>query len=251
MIYFLYILFGLAPSVIWLLFFLRKDSHPESNRMILKIFSYGMLVALPAALVEMGIFEFFNKLIPFISKWLGANFSSNNNNDVITILNVFIGVALIEEIIKYLVVKEKVLNHPEFDEPLDVMLYMIIAALGFAAVENLLILFPLVPHFLIGQALAIISFRFIGATFLHALCSGLIGYFLALSFLKSRRRTELILTGLGTAVILHGFYNFSIMLMKKEELRIIIPVILLSGLAIFISFGLKKLKKMGSYCKIK
>ena len=234
MIYLLYIFFGLAPSIIWLLFYLRKDSHPESNKMILKIFFYGMLAALPAALIEMGIFETFNKL----------NFSSI----LVTILNIFIGVALVEEILKYLVVKEKVLNNPEFDEPLDAMLYMIIAALGFAAVENVLILFPLVPTFLIGEALAIISFRFVGATFLHALCSGLVGYFLALSFLKTRRRTELILMGLGIAIVLHGFYNFSIMLMK-EEVRLIIPIIILTGLAVVISFGFKKLKKMASVCE--
>ena len=246
MIYLLYIFFGLAPSTIWLLFYLRKDSHPESNQMILKIFFFGMLAAIPAALIEMGIFETFNKLTPLIFKWMGINFSSN----LVTILNIFIGVALVEEILKYLVVKEKVLNNPEFDEPFDAMLYMIIAALGFAAVENVLILFPLVPDFLIGEALTIISFRFVGATFLHALSSGLVGYFLALSFLKTRRRTELILAGLGIAIVLHGFYNFSIMLMK-EEVRLIIPIIILTGLAVVISFGFKKLKKMASVCKIK
>ncbi len=45
----IYIFFGLAPSFIWLLFFLRKDAHPESNPMILKIFFYGMLAAFPSS----------------------------------------------------------------------------------------------------------------------------------------------------------------------------------------------------------
>ncbi len=244
--YFFLIILAFLPSIIWLLFYLREDAHPESNQMILKIFFYGMLAAIPAALIELGIFEVFNKLSPLISKWVGINLSSI----LITILSIFIGVALIEEIIKYLVIKEKVLNNPEFDEPLDAMLYMIIAALGFAALENVLILFPLGSAFLIGEALALISLRFVGATFLHALCSGLVGYFLGLCFFETKRREKLILIGLGIAIVLHGLYNFSIIVMK-EEVRLIIPIIILIGLAIVISLGFKKLKKMASVCKIR
>jgi len=126
MTYPFYIFFGLAPSIIWLLFYLRKDAHPESNRMIIKIFFFGLLSALPAVFLEVGIFQEFNRLaLPSI---------------FITILNVFIGVALVEEVLKYLVVRGKVVKSPELDEPLDLMLYMIIAALGFAALENILIL---------------------------------------------------------------------------------------------------------------
>jgi len=51
MAYFLY-LFGFLPSIIWLSFYLRKDAHPESNRMVLKIFLYGMLAALVAIVLE-------------------------------------------------------------------------------------------------------------------------------------------------------------------------------------------------------
>jgi len=243
--YFFLTILAFLPSIIWLLFYLREDAHPESNQMILKIFFYGMLAAVPAALIELGVFKVFNKLSPLISKWVGTNLSSI----LITILTIFIGVALIEETIKYLVIKEKVLNNPEFDEPLDAMLYMIIAALGFAALENVLILFPLGPAFLIGEALALISLRFVGATFLHALCSGLVGYFLGLSFFETKKRGKLILIGLGIAIVLHGLYNFSIIVMK-EEVRLIIPIIILIGLAIVISFGFKKLKKWGATVKL-
>jgi len=52
MTYFLCLIFGLAPSIIWLLFFLRKDVHPESNRMIILVFLLGMAVAPLTALFE-------------------------------------------------------------------------------------------------------------------------------------------------------------------------------------------------------
>jgi len=235
MSYSLAIIFGVLPSIIWLLFFLRKDVHPESNRMILKIFFYGMLAALPAIFLEMGIFQALAKLnLPLI---------------YLAILNTFIGVALIEEMIKFLVVKEKVLLSSEFDEPIDAPLYMIIAALGFAASENILILLGLGSGLFLPQALEISALRFLGATFLHALCSGLVGYFLALSLFETRKRLKLISLGLLISVALHGLYNFSIMEIEGS-LKFLIPLMILIGLAIFLTLGFKKLKKMKSVCKI-
>jgi len=234
----LYIILGIVPSFIWLLFFLRKDSHPESNKMILKIFIYGMIAAAAAAIIELSMFKGFSLLnIESISPLLTL------------ILYYFIAIALVEELIKYLVVRQNVLKNPEFDEPIDAMLYMIIAALGFAALENILVLFP------IGRSLFdtiyISGFRFIGATFLHALCSAVIGYFLALSLFKTEKRFRLIATGLIISTLLHGLYNLSIINTVNNISFIVIPIIILIGLALFVSFGFKKLKRIASTCKVK
>lgn len=230
MSYFLFFIFGLLPSIIWLLFFLRKDVHPEPKRMVLKIFFWGILATLPAIFIERGIFEELAKL------------------NLPQILYIFFGIALVEEVLKYLVVKEKVVSNPEFDEPLDAMLYMIISALGFAALENLLFFFsPEIFLLSFEEILVLVSFRFITATFLHALCSGLVGYFLAQSFFETKNRFKLITTGLGIAIILHGLYNFSIMTMEGPA-RFLIPIVILTGLAFVISLGFKKLEKMKSIC---
>ncbi|HUV81358.1 MAG TPA: PrsW family intramembrane metalloprotease [Patescibacteria group bacterium] len=235
MSYPLYLFFGILPSIIWLLFYLRRDAHPESNRMVLKIFFYGILAALPAILLEMGILGFLQEL----------KFSPS----LLTFLNIFIGVALIEEFLKYLVVREKVLDHPEFDEPIDIMLYMIIAALGFAAAENILILFSLGPVFLLGNVFTVSLLRFWGATFLHALCSGSLGYFWALAIFETKKGKNLLAIGLIQAVVLHGLYNFSIMELSGK-LSFLIPIAVLVYLAIFLYFSFKKLKKIKSVCKI-
>ncbi|MDI6603069.1 MAG: PrsW family intramembrane metalloprotease [Patescibacteria group bacterium] len=235
MTYYFYIFLGLVPSIIWLLFYLRKDVHPESNPMVIKIFFYGMLVALPAIFLEMGIFKVLTKLnLPLI---------------YLAILNTFLGGALIEEVMKFLVVKKEVLYSAEFDEPIDAMLYMIIAALGFAASENILILLGLGPELFLLQALITFILRFWGATFLHALCSGLVGYFLALSLFETRKRLKLISLGLLISIVLHGLYNFSIMEIEGS-LKLLIPLIILICLAIFLTFSFKRLKRMKSVCKI-
>lgn len=235
MVYPVYIIFGVLPSFIWLLFYLRKDSHPESNRMILKIFFYGMIAAIPAILLEMGIVGEMSRL--------------NLSPILLSILSIFIGVALVEEFLKYLVVRGKVLRSSELDEPIDVLLYMIIAALGFAASENILILFSLGPTFLLGEALSITAFRFLGATFLHVLSSGVLGFFLALSFFDLKNRGKFLLLGITLATLLHGIYNFAI-IEVEGTLAFLIPILLLLSLAIFLAWGFKRLKKIKSVCKI-
>ncbi len=94
--------------------------------MVLIVFFYGIIAAIAAALAETITWEGMLKLS------LPQNLAS--------FLYIFFGIALIEEGFKYFIVKEKILRHPEFDEPVDTMLYMIISALGFAALENMLIL---------------------------------------------------------------------------------------------------------------
>lgn len=250
----IYIFFGVLPSIIWLLFYLRKDAHPEPKRMILKIFLYGMLATAPALLLELGIFQII-KLLPF-----------NMPTILISLFYIFLGVALVEEMLKYLIVKGKVLNNPAFDEPLDIMLYMIIAALGFAAMENILTLLPIDSYFGFGKILSISFLRFVGAVFLHTLCSGTIGYFWALSIYEKRNRFRLLLTGISTAVILHGAFNFFIMnieksMIVKNGMSVIIDfglfafsvlslIIILISLALFVFSGFRKLKKLKAVCKI-
>lgn len=224
----LYIFFGILPSILWLQFYLKKDARPEPKAMILKIFFYGAFSTIPAILLETIFFEGTRQL--------------SLSPIIIFYLNVFLGVGLIEETLKFLVIKTKVLNNPEFDEPIDAMIYMIIAALGFAAAENLLILFPLQNPFL-GEIFEISFLRFLGATFLHTLGSAIVGYFIGLSFFEKEKRNKLVFIGLSLAVMLHGFYNFFIIKIEKG-FNLLIAFTLLIITAVFISSAFKKLKNL-------
>lgn len=231
---------GISISIIWLLELLRNDKLPEPRKMIIKIFFFGMLITIPAFFIELGISKLF-KWLDFSSLW------------TLFICGFFI-MALIEEAFKYLVVKISVLKSGEFDEPIDTMIYMATAALGFAALENILYLFPPIGQILPFDKLFIITaqigfFRFVGTTFLHALCSGLVGYFLALSICRTKKKMGIAFLGLLIASLLHSLYNFSIMNIE-DPLSLAIPVIILTGLAIFVTSGFKKLKKMKSVCRI-
>jgi RsiW-degrading membrane proteinase PrsW (M82 family) len=232
--YALYIFFGLIPSIIWLLFYLNKDKHPEPVKTILKVFSFGFLAALPAVLIETGILDFIDSL-----KFGGSLFSS--------VIKIFIGVAFIEEFMKYLVVRERPLKTLDFDEPIDAAIYMIVAALGFAGAENVLIFLSLGPDFFLTDVLSLGILRFFGATFLHGLCSGTLGYFIAVSINKKRK--GIFLVGLFLVTLLHGLYNFSIMELDTPW-NAAIPLTVLLGLTIFLIKAFKKLKNLKSVSKI-
>jgi len=258
MTYSLFLIFGILPSIVWLAFYLRRDTHPEPIRMVLKIFILGMLATIPAIFLELLIrcsFSIFSSSsvvsIPSCMLAIAGIAQSAPSSlpsfpalsPLFSILYIFVGVALIEEFLKYAVVRWQIYSSPEFDEPIDLPLYMIIAALGFAAMENILILSGLGPAFLPIGIVYLSAFRFLGATLLHALVSGLFGYFLILSLMRKRFRFLYISGGLVLATTLHGLFNFFIIEVESPE-KFLFPAIILFALALFVSFSLTRLQKI-------
>jgi RsiW-degrading membrane proteinase PrsW (M82 family) len=219
--------------------------------MVLKVFFAGALAALVAVFVETGAQE----------ETLMLNLSPR----LFFFTHLFLIVGLTEEFLKYLVVRLLVLSHHEFDEPIDSMLYMIISALGFAALENVLILLSqTILHQPFGETLVLVTYRFLTATFFHALASAAVGYFLALSIYNTKQQVKLISIGLGLATILHGLYDLSVIRifgsLNEVNKRIVVvnhahflafSVILftiLFGLAFFVTSSFNRLKKIKSIC---
>ena len=220
---------GLLPSFIWLLFYLRKDSHPESNPLILKVFIFGILSGVFAIFLEKG----FQK---------GMGFLKAGN----LLFIIFLASGIIEEAVKFLAVKIGLYKTSEPDEPIDWVLFMIISALGFAALENVLVLAnqEVITSL---KSLEFMSFRFISAAFLHALCSGAIGYFWVLSHYKNKK--AYLWFGFLAIASLHAFYNWSIMGVEGMN-KFLLPLIIIIALSLFISFGIKHLKKLKGVCAI-
>jgi len=108
----------------------------------------------------------------------------------------------------------------------------------------------------LGHASEFLATRFLGATFLHALASGIMGYFLAASLLiKSKIRILFILGGLLGATILHSIFNYIIILNSQglinELERNFYLIILLGGMAIMVGAMFRKLnKRRKSICKV-
>ena len=100
MIYVLYAIFGLLPSVVWLLFYLRKDRHPEPNRMVLTIFLLGMLMGPIAIVLELLARWLLNPVAPAqIMELL------QNTKNLRLFANIVFAAPIVEEVVKYSVVK--------------------------------------------------------------------------------------------------------------------------------------------------
>lgn len=182
---------GVLPSLIWLTFWLREDyKHPEPRGLILKTFLYGM----GAVILVLPFQKAVDSLLP---------------NTTLVALLLWV---ILEEVFKFGAAYFGGLKSVEDNEPLDPLIYMITTALGFVALENALFIFtPLVDKDVIGSVITG-NLRFIGASLLHVVSSGIIGVALALSFYKETwvRRT-LVALALVLAITFHTVFNLAIL----------------------------------------
>lgn len=182
----LMIIVGLLPSIVWLIFFLQEDrQRPEPKKLILFTFFLGVVVTFFILQVQIVLNQFMNYLD--IAMW--------------SVISIF-WLAAVEEVGKFLIVYFGIHKQKEFNEAIDPMIYMVVAALGFAAVENIASALK-APD---GVELTIL--RFVGATLLHSLSSGLVGYWWSLSIYHKRHHLTDILVGLFYATIFHSLFNY-------------------------------------------
>ena len=182
---------GVLPALLWLSFWLREDrKQPEPRNLIRKTFFFGMLAVILVLPFQKGVEMIFPSL---------------------TALSLFLW-AMLEEIFKFGAGYFGGLRSVEDNEPIDPMVYMITAALGFVALENTLFIFsPIIAHDAL-QSFITGNMRFIGASLLHVVSSGILGASLSLSFYKSwYQRVTYVAMGLSLAIIFHLIFNLLIL----------------------------------------
>jgi RsiW-degrading membrane proteinase PrsW (M82 family) len=220
---------GLIPALFWVWFWLREDSaKPEPYFLISISFIAGMAVV-PMALP---LQKFAIDLYP--------------GGDLVLVW------VIVEELLKYAIALVLVFWNREVDEPIDMIIYMIVIALGFAALENALFIFnPLV----IGAYLDSVmtgSFRFLGATLLHVLASGTVGVFLALAYYRSKATQMLMGTfGLFIAVVLHYLFNKTIMEASGEAILGVFLFVWMGIILLFLLFEKIKLLERNHHLRQK
>lgn len=239
----LLVILGFIPSLIWLNFYFREDCHPEPKSLLTKVFLMGIIVSpiailLQLAMVQCGEFAGLRKYC------LPTGILMPNSPEF------FMWSAFVEEMIKFYAVKVMIFNNSEFDEPIDAMIYMMAASLGFAAIENTLIVFQTTPD---GIAVTIntLILRFIGATLLHALSGGLLGYFLAISWFFQHHRKKLLIIGMTMATGFHFTFNMIIYTFEGQVTALLYTTSLLLGMAFLVSILFDRLKDRHTEMKLK
>lgn len=188
---------AVIPPVLVAFFIYRNDLYEiEPHKLLLKTFFIGFIIVLPMIVLELVAEELFQNLFIYM----------------------LLGVALVEEGIKYLVLL--FYNYPkdDFNEPYDGIIYSVMLTMGFALVENIM--------YVVGQdgGSSLALQRMILTIPMHATCGVVMGYFLGKAKMESNNRNQKLLLAILFPTLIHGLYNYFIFI-ELSGLSILIVIL--------------------------
>ncbi len=180
---------GIIPSLIWLWFWIKEEEkEPEPTGLLTIVFMMGMIAVMCVLPLQKLIQLYIQNTEIRLIAWAG-----------------------IEEIMKYLAVVVILHKTNQIDEPIDWPIYMITAAVGFAALENALFLIKPLATGATTVSLLTGHLRFLGSTLLHTVSSGILGIAFAVAMhMTGFKRYWHIFIGFVAAIALHSVFNFFI-----------------------------------------
>ncbi len=196
---FIYSLFAaFAPIFLWLLFWLRNDfKEREPSRLLFKTFIFGLSSAFFILWIE-------KIILPFME--------INSYNQIFLF-------SFLEEFGKFTAVFLAALGTVWNNEREDPLIYMIVGALGFAAIENFFYINSFLNNGYYLESMSDGTYRFIGATLLHVVASAFVGIFISAVFYKSKKiRIIMAFFGLFFATFIHAFFNI---LVSSQDYKIL------------------------------
>jgi len=214
---------GIGPALVWLWFWIRQDNvDPEPRMQIIITFIAGMAVVPLVYPLETTLFDIYKN----------------------SLLILFISWATVEEFFKLAAAYVTGLTSTAMDDPIDAIIYVITAALGFAALENVLFLYIPLASGDIEQTLITSNMRFVGANLLHVVASAAIGAGIALTYYRTRVwRIIYSFGGILTSIALHTAFNFFIMNTGPERMVVIFAIVWLGIIALIFVFQRAKYLK--------
>lgn len=219
---------GLLPALLWLWFFSHEDPHPEPRGMLIKTFVAGMITVLVAMVFQEVLLNIF-----------GGEIDDK----------VLLGWAVIEETLKFAAAWLVALRTKAVDEPVDAIIYMVTVALGFAALENSLFLIAPLSEAAYFNTVLTGGMRFVGATLLHVVASGVIGALIGASFYRRKQiRYEAVAAGLLVGILLHWGFNVLIIDASSTTILRIFGLVWIAVIILMLLFErVKHLRKKVPY----
>ncbi|PQD96892.1 PrsW family intramembrane metalloprotease [Pradoshia eiseniae] len=201
---------GVAPGLALLIYFYLKDQYnTEPISVVLKAFIYGALIVMPVMFLQY-VFDAEGILI---ANWADA----------------FLAKGLIEELLKWGIFLLLIYGHVEFDEPYDGIVYGVAISLGFATFENILYLFTNGVEYAWGRAIFPVSS--------HGLFGVIMGFYFGKAKFSKEKRLKYMAVALIIPFLLHGLFNYILMMEVNWYVYLIPFMFFLWGL------GLWKVKK--------
>jgi protease PrsW len=214
MAHFLWGASGLLISTgIWLWVLRRYDRlEPEPLKVLLWVGLLGGVLSVIPAIICNNLADHFLGLTSFL-----RDLSRKTSLPVLLTSAVFIGIN--EETWKFLATLRLVKRLPQFDEPLDGMIYAMTVALGFAAIENVEYTMRFGPGVLVWRSLLSVT--------VHLACAAIWGYGLARAkFISKHKRYYItVLPYLLAAAGVHAAFDFFLFL-RTWTILLVLPLLL-------------------------
>jgi RsiW-degrading membrane proteinase PrsW (M82 family) len=186
---------AVVPSLLLIWYFYSQDRFPEPRRVLLMTFFLGVLTTIPAGIVE---WILMSQVLPGLG-----------------LTNLMAGLSMAgtagatEEFFKWLVVILYCARNKEFDEPMDGIVYGVVASLGFATLENYIYVQVSPPESMLMTALA----RAFTAVPCHAFLGAIMGYHVGQAWFGKGGRGLHLLLSLVLPAVLHTLYDFPLMML--------------------------------------
>ena len=186
---------AITPSLLLVWFFHARDVFPEPPRVLWTTFGLGVLIVVPVLVFALPM----TRLAQSVDNPLLYGF-----------ISAFFAAAIPEELFKFLVVARYSMRHPEFDEPMDGIVYGATASLGFATLENIL--------YVSDGSLSTALMRAFTAVPGHAFLGAIMGYYVGRArFAPPARQRSLMWRAFLVPMWLHGAYDFPLLAASKLE----------------------------------
>lgn len=175
----------------WFLFFWRIDIYEQEPLSVMAgALALGAIAAPASRLLSDTL-------------WLVVP-SGINPNALEQMIYSILNIGVVEEASKFIPVLVIAIWSKQINEPVDLLIYGGLSALGFATVENSL--------YFSSYGLGIVFGRFLTATIMHLAMTGFICYMWARArYLKQGNTWLAILVGIALAAVIHGLYDYFIL----------------------------------------
>ena len=219
---------SILPVYVIGLYVYRKDVEREPKPLLRKLFIYGMLSCIPAAIIELVVEPFFGY--------------EEDMNLVFLFFYVSVGIALVEELCKWFIVYKGTYYHKEFNQPYDAIVYCVFTSLGFACLEN--VLYVSMSGIFAGILRAITAIPG------HAADAIVMGYYFGLAKENevkkgsSKNTTRYLILSMVMPTILHAIYDYCLFANDIAFLGLFILFIIF----IYI-YGINKIKQISTHNK--
>lgn len=204
------LLLAIIPVILLCVFVFARDKRKEPIKTVFFTLFLGCLSVIPVIIVELLLDQFFptdeNSLVYFIL-----------NRDFISVfVNVLVGIALVEEFFKWLVIMKTSYFKSVMDEIYDGIVYGTFASLGFALVENILYVISYANQFGLSYGFEIGLKRGLISIPGHASFGIMMGFFLGYAKLWKVRRNSgktslFMILSLVVPILLHTVYDSLLM----------------------------------------